>query len=249
MTEGYGTALRSAEPPDLLLRRASRGRLCGMDIREALYTTRAMRRVKPDPIPEDVQMRILDAAIRAPSGGNNQNWRFMLVDDPAKREQLGELYKVCIDLLWATIYKDKMDDAESDSTDPETVQMRKIIKSVGWAQDNFASYPLLLFAFDRNDSSGGSIFPAIWSAMLAARAEDVGSSLTSVLAFKNSETFEILGVPEDKGWKMAACIPMGYPTGTWGVAKRDAVHEVAYRNTWGEDIGFVIDEPLWSPES
>ena len=249
MTEGYGTALRSAEPPDLLLTGASRGRLCGMDIREALYTTRAMRRVKPDPIPEDVQMRILDAAIRAPSGGNNQNWRFMLVDDPAKREQLGELYKVCIDLLWATIYKDKMDDAESDSTDPETVQMRKIIKSVGWAQDNFASYPLLLFAFDRNDSSGGSIFPAIWSAMLAARAENVGSSLTSVLAFKNSETFEILGVPEDKGWKMAACIPMGYPTGTWGVAKRDAVHEVAYRNTWGEDIGFVIDEPLWSPES
>ena len=56
-------------------------------------------------------------------------------------------------LLWATIYKDKMDDAESDSTDPETVQMRKIIKSVGWAQDNFASYPLLLFAFDRNDST------------------------------------------------------------------------------------------------
>ena len=92
----------------------------------------------------------------------------MLVDDPAKREQLGELYRVCIDLLWATIYKDKMDDAESDSTDPETVQMRKIIKSVGWARDNFASYPLLLFAFDRNDSSGGSIFPAIWSAMLAA---------------------------------------------------------------------------------
>ncbi|NDH96515.1 MAG: hypothetical protein EBZ17_03510, partial [Actinobacteria bacterium] len=152
----------------------------------------------------------------------------------------GELYKVCIDLLWATIYKDKMDDAESDSTDPETVQMRKIIKSVGWAQDNFASYPLLLFAFDRNDSSGGSIFPAIWSAMLAARAEDVGSSLTSVLAFKNSETFEILGVPEDKGWKMAACIPMGYPTGTWGVAKRDPVHEVAYRNTWGEDIGYRV---------
>ena len=77
-----------------------------MDIREALYTTRAMRRVKPDPIPEDVQMRILDAAIRAPSGGNNQNWRFMLVDDPAKREQLGELYRVCIDLLWATTYKE-----------------------------------------------------------------------------------------------------------------------------------------------
>ena len=54
-----------------------------MDIAEALYTTRAMRRVKPDPIPLEVQARILDAAIRAPSGGNTQNWRFLLVDDPA----------------------------------------------------------------------------------------------------------------------------------------------------------------------
>ena len=199
-----------------------------MDIREALYTTRAMRRVKPDPIAEDVQMRILDAAIRAPSNGNNQQ-KFMLVDDPDKREQLGELYRV-IDLLWATIYKDKMDDVQSGSDDPDTVQMRKIVNSVGWAQENFATYPLLLFAFDRNDASGGSIFPAIWSAMLAARAEGVGSSLTSVLAFKQAETYAILGVPDDRGWKMAEH-PMGYPTGRWGWP-RAPVHEVAYRNTW-----------------
>ena len=75
-----------------------------MDIREALYTTRAMRRVRPDPIPEDVQMRILDAAIRAPSGGNGQQWRFMLVDDPATREALGAHYRFCIDQLWSTVY-------------------------------------------------------------------------------------------------------------------------------------------------
>ena len=59
-------------------------RLCqalGVDVYEALYTTRAMRRVKPDPIPVEVQERILDAAIRAPSGGNSQTWRFLLVDD------------------------------------------------------------------------------------------------------------------------------------------------------------------------
>ena len=54
-----------------------------MDLFEALYTTRAMRRVKPDPIPVEVQAKILDAAIRAPSGGNMQSWRFMLVDDDA----------------------------------------------------------------------------------------------------------------------------------------------------------------------
>ena len=78
-----------------------------MDIREALYTTRAMRRVRPDPIPEDVQMRILDAAIRAPSGGNGQQWRFMLVDDPAMREALAEHYRFCIDQLWSTVYAEQ----------------------------------------------------------------------------------------------------------------------------------------------
>lgn len=216
-----------------------------MDIREALYTTRAMRRVKPDPIPEDVQMRILDATIRAPSGGNGQQWRFMLVDDVEKRQQLGELYRECIDNLWSTVYKDRAAAAADPQNDADR-QFGRIINSVSWAQENFATYPLLLFAFERSDSSGGSIYPAIWSAMLAARAEGVGSSLTTVLGFwKGDETYEILGVPADKGWKMAGCIPMGYPTGTWGVAKRNPVHEVAYRNSWGTDIGFQIDEPLW----
>ena len=60
-----------------------------MDVYEALYTTRAMRRVRPDPIPEAVQARILDAAVRAPSGGNAQGWRFLLVDDPDVRARLG----------------------------------------------------------------------------------------------------------------------------------------------------------------
>ena len=187
-----------------------------MDIREALYTTRAMRRVKPDPIAEDVQMRILDAAIRAPSGGNNQQWKFMLVDDPDKREQLGELYRVCIDLLWATIYKDKMDDVQSGSDDPDTVQMRKIVNSVGWAAGQLCVVSAAVVRIRPQRLQRWFDLPGDLVGDARGRAEDVGSSLTSVLAFKNSETFEILGVPEDKGWKMAACIPMGYPTGTWG---------------------------------
>ena len=64
-----------------------------MDVYEALYTTRAMRRVKPDPIPHDVQARILDAAVRAPTGGNAQEWRFLLVDDPGVKARLGPLYR------------------------------------------------------------------------------------------------------------------------------------------------------------
>jgi nitroreductase len=215
-----------------------------MDIREALYTTRAMRRVKPDPVPEEVQARILDAAVRAPSGGNAQGWRFMLVDDKEQIGKVAALYAECIDLLWEHVYKDQVAHAET-SDDPDARQFKKIMNSVTWAQENFDSYPLLLFAFDQFDTTGGSIFPAVWSAMLQARADGVGSSLTSVLMFKNDETLEVLGVPAEEGWRMSSCVPFGYPTGKWGVATRRPAHEVSYRNTWGNPVGFEIDEPLW----
>lgn len=215
-----------------------------MDVREALYTTRAMRRVKPDPVPEEVQARILDAAIRAPSGGNAQGWRFMLVDDKDQIARIGALYAECIDMLWATVYKDQVEHART-SDDAAARRFRTMMNSVTWAQENFDSYPLLMFAFDQFDTSGGSIFPAVWNAMLQARADGVGSSLTSVLVFKNEETLDVLGVPKEEGWRMSCCVPFGYPTGKWGVAKRRPAHEVSYRNTWGTPLGFEIDEPLW----
>ena len=216
-----------------------------MDVYEALYTTRAMRRVRPDPIPPEVQARILDAAVRAPSGGNAQNWRFVLVDDPATRSALGPLYRQCIDQLWATIYKARVESARADPDLPESRATLAMVASVEHAADHFAGYPLFLFAFHRGDTTGGSIYPAVWSAMLAARAEGVGSSLTTVLAFKGDAVPDLLGVPRDQGWKMAACVPLGYPTGTWGVARRRPAHEVAYRNSWGAPVGFEINQPLW----
>ncbi len=216
-----------------------------MDLREALYTTRAMRRVKPDPIPLDVQARILDAAVRAPSGGNTQNWAFLLVDDPDVIGRLAPLYQEAIGMLWSGFYKDRIDAAEADPESADSIQMMKIKKSVDYAADHFAEYPLLLFGFVQHDPTGGSIFPAVWSAMLAARAEGVGSSLTSVLLFKNDDVLDVLGVPTDEGWMMACCVPMGYPLGRWGVAQRRPAAEVSYRNRWGNPVGLDIPEPLW----
>ena len=91
-----------------------------MDIQEALYTTRAMRRVKPDPIPEDVQMRIMDAAIRAPSGGNAQNWRFLLVDDPEVRGALAPIYQGVMATVWGSVYRDRIEAAEATPTNAIT---------------------------------------------------------------------------------------------------------------------------------
>jgi len=220
-----------------------------MDVREALYTTRAMRRVKTDPIPEDVQQRILDAAIRAPSGGNSQGWRFMVVDDPAVKGQLGPLYRECLGRLFETVYKKPLEVAEAAPDTPQSRQFLKMYRSASHLAEHFEDYPLLFLGFNQGDPTGGSIFPAVWSAMLAARAEGVGSALTSVLLFERERLFKILGVPEDKGWNFACLVTMGYPTGRWGVAPRRPVHEVAYRNQWGEALGFEIPEPLWSPDA
>ena len=219
-----------------------------MDVYEALYTTRAMRRVKPDPIPEDVQKKILDAAIRAPSGGNTQGWRFLLVDDPKVRGELAPLYRDCMDILWTSIYNERLDSARARPEDPESVEFMKMYRSADYMSQNFESYPLLLFAFCQLDTTGGSIFPAVWNAMLAARAEGVGSSLTSIFMMKLDPMKKILGVPEEGDWIFNCCVPMGYPTGRWGVAPRRPAHEVAFRNSWDGDLGFEIPEPLWPPK-
>ena len=93
------------------------GTVAGVDLREALYTTRAMRRVSDKPIPQDVQARILDAAVRAPSGGNSQNWRFLLVDDPVVRSQLGPIYRECMAMLWSGHYAGRIAEV-SDAPTP-----------------------------------------------------------------------------------------------------------------------------------
>jgi len=217
-----------------------------VDIREALYTTRAMRRVRADPVPVAVQARILDAAIRAPSGGNSQNWRFLLIDDPGIKAKLAPLYRDSIAKLWETVYRAGLEQARANPGDEASAALLRVQSSAQHLADHFESVPLFLAAFTRGDPSGGSIFPAVWSAQLAARAEGVGTALTSVLGFFHpDETLKVLGVPADKHWTMACLVSFGYPTGRWGIAPRRPVHEVAYRNQWGTRVGFEVPEPLW----
>ena len=219
-----------------------------MDIVEALYTTRAMRRVRPDPVPLEVQAKILDAAIRAPTGGNTQNWRFLLVDDPLVIGRIAPLYRDSTRQLWATVYADRVAAAAADPEAESSIEFGRLHRSAQWLADHFDVVPLYLFGFVQADPTGGSIFPAVWSAQLAARAEGVGSALTVMMGFFHpDEVFEILGVPADEQWVMACCVSFGYPTGTWGVAPRRPVHEVSYRNRWGAPVGFTVDRPLWGP--
>ena len=103
-----------------------------------------------------------------------------------------------------------------------------------------------LLAFHRNDPSGASIYPAVWSAMLAARGHGVGTCLTTILGiFEAEAVFDLLGVPSDKGWGLAAAVSCGYPLGRWGVAKRSPAHDVVFADRWGNPLGFTIDQPIW----
>lgn len=214
-----------------------------MDLTEALYTTRAMRRVKPDPIPDHAVAAMIDAAIRAPSGGNNQNWRFLTVSDPALREQLGPLYRSAWDQLQNTLYKGRREAAEASGN----ASALRVLDSSQWLADNFETVPLWVFAFHRNDPSGASIYPAVWNLMLAARGMGIGTCLTTILGiFEQDAVFDILGVPKDKGWSIAATVECGYPLGRWGVAKRAPAHEVAYAERWGDSPPWTADEPRFS---
>jgi nitroreductase len=215
-----------------------------MDLHEALYTTRAMRRVKPDPIPDEVVRSMLDAAIRSPSGSNAQNWRWLTVTDRSTMHELGRLYSEAWVELNETIYKGKREEADASGDEAS----KRIYSSSQWLADNFGESPLVVLPYHRNDPSGASIYPGVWSLMLAARSHGVGTTMTTILGiFKQNEVAELLGVPLEKGWLNAAAIPCGYPLGRWGVAKRAPVQDVVYDERWGESPEWALDEPLWGP--
>jgi nitroreductase len=208
-----------------------------MDIYEALYTTRSMRRLKPDPIPYEVQARILDAAIHAPTIG--EMWRFVLVDDPQIKAKLAPLYREAFERLAGAPLEALAQAMNADA------QMARTIGSGVHLANHFAEVPLLLVGFGQT-RDGSGIYPALWSAMLAARAEGIGCTLTGMLqSYFADEVMDILGVPKGEGWYQHGVVTMGYPTGKWGVGARKAVNEVAARNSWQGELGFTVPEPLW----
>jgi nitroreductase len=212
-----------------------------MEIYEALYTTRAMRRLKPDHIPYEVQARILDAAIRAPHIG--EGWKFILVDDPEIKAKFAPLYRQGFERMIGGRLEDVFGEVIKTDT-----PMGRTVRSGVHLVEHFAEVPLFLIGFGRT-REGSGIYPALWSAMLAARAEGIGSTLTGFLqSYFPNEVMEILGVPKDAGWYVHGVVPMGYPLGKWGIGTRKPVQEVAARNSWEGDLGFTVPEPLWPPK-
>ena len=220
-----------------------------MDVFEALYTTRAMRRVKEDPVPDNIIQSMIDSAIRAPSGSNRQNWKFLVVTDKNIREKLSNIYRETWDYYINSFLNSAKDPGASSlkkQNDKDIETIRRISNSASWLAENYHKVPLLVLALSRNDPTGSSIYPAIWNLMLAARGHGIGTCLTTVMSFETEKVFEVLNIPNDKGWTLNATITAGYPLGKWGVATRKPVEEVTFLNKWGKSPDWNLNEPLWN---
>jgi nitroreductase len=208
-----------------------------MDLFEAIYSSRALRRFKPDPVPEDVIYQLIDAGIRAPTGHNAQDWRFVVVTDREPKLQMQEWSE----RAWTFAFKDYQDQAAIDAL-PR--MQRLSIQSVKDLAHSLADVPLVVVVCGlkgKHSSPGGSHFPAIQNMLLAARAFGLGGSIFNLPMVGGNGLHELLGIPESN--EIYACVPIGYPTDKPGPLSRKPVKKVAYRNRWGEPWEYAAEQP------
>ena len=194
-----------------------------MDVFEAIRTTRAMRRLDPTkPVSDEDLCTIIEAATNAPSGGNGQPMRWLVVKDEEKRAKLGEIYKKA----WAPVAE--MYRARTPAEDTTT---NRVLNSADYLGEHMGDAPVILVPCAKNGDPA-SVYPGVQNLFLAARALGLGTTLTTVHKLFEQEVREVLGIPEEVA--TFALIPVGYPTGKWGEAQRRPVEEVTYWDTWRE---------------
>lgn len=218
---------------------------------EAMYTARALRRLKPDPVPDELITALLDAAIRAPSGGNAQNWLFIVVRDEAQRHRLGAVYRKASDEV-AEIYA-----ARGRPAHLTDKQYQRLMADGSYLWDHIGDAPVLLVPCLRKREMpppdalpdavaarydahlvhqekirGSSIYPAVQNIILACRALGLGTVITTNHVLYEDDVRAILRLPDDVF--TFALMPIGYPLGKYGPLSRRPVSEVAFADRWGE---------------
>jgi nitroreductase len=215
---------------------AVRGRL-EMPLVEAMETQRAVRKVLPDPVDDDIVVRCIELALRAPTGSNSQSWLFVVVRDADVRAAFAAQYRVA----WSA-YRERM------SRRSPSPRLDKVMDSVQWQVDHFEEIPVLVVPCLEPDSSGrgaprpddppirassfyGSVYPSVQNLLLAARAVGLGASLVTLPLWSHETTQEILGLPADV--TPVCMVPLGWPRGRYGPTTRRPVHEVIHRDRYG----------------
>ena len=206
----------------------------GTDLFDIIRTTRAMRRLKPDPVPDDLIHRILEAGVCAANGGASQLWRFLVVKDPEIKEQVQKWYQKAFDEVVGPRYE-KSEPPPGSSPG----RYRRQHDAVQYLTEHYHEAPVWIVACqdEGEDSliarmSGASIYPAVQNMLLAARALGLGATLTTRHLLYEREVETILGLPP--GVRSYAILPIGYPMGNFGPVGRGSLSDVVFLDKWGE---------------
>ncbi|MEP7106285.1 MAG: nitroreductase family protein [Chloroflexota bacterium] len=211
-----------------------------MDLHHALSTTRAVRK-RLDlgrEVPRELVIECLELAVQAPTGGNRQGWQWVIVTDAEKRRRIGEWYQ---DSWYQYAASGR---PEYEASDPRQAQQPRVVTSARYLADHMGEVPVMVFPCHegRVDVPGvsnmevaglyGSILPAAWSFMLAARARGLGTAWTTLHLRYEKEIAELLGIPYEQVTQ-AALITLGYFTGEeFKPAQRIPLETILHWNTW-----------------
>lgn len=211
------------------------------ELYDALMTTRAMRRFTDEPVPEEVVEAILAAAVQAPSGGNIQPYQFLVVTDPERRAALGEIY-----LRAWNRYRPAVAKITPPAKTPEAAAAYdRNVKASDDLAHALGSVPVLILVLvpkmtmEVTDDEGtmdvgpvyASVYPAVENLILAARAHGLGTVLTTVHRVHEDEVRVVGDIPDR--YEVVALLPLGHPTGRWGVARRRPAPTLTSWNTFG----------------
>ena len=202
------------------------------DVFEIMSTTRSMRRLKPDPVPDDLIRKVLEAGLGAANGGNTQKWRFMVVKNTAIKQAVQVWYKKAFDEVVGPRY--------ATSAPPPGVTAPKYQRQHGaveYLTEHYHEAPVWIVACledgpNPNRSAGASVYPAVQNMLLACRALGLGSTLTTRHLQFEKETEAALGLPP--GVHSYAILPIGWPMGKFGPTGRGKMADFVYGDKYGE---------------
>ena len=203
------------------------------DLFNIIGTTRSMRRLKPDPVPDELIRRILEAGACAANGGANQRWRFLVVKDPDIKRRVQYWYQKAYDDVIGPRYAGSEPPPGSSPG-----RYRRQHDAVHYLTEHYHEAPVWIVACMEGGDGlpdralGASIYPAVQNMLLAARALGLGSTLTCRHLIHEKEVEEILGLPS--GVHSYAILPIGYPMGNFGPVRRGPLSDVVFLDGWGE---------------
>ena len=198
---------------------------------EVMRTARAIRYYQEKPVPDAVLVRCLEAATWAPSGGNQQPWRFVVLRSAESRVALGIAARSALQVI-ERVYQLERPDPEDDSRSARSA------RAVFALHDRAESVPTaVLFAVQPQPAAppllqGASIYPAMENFLLAARAEGLGAVVTGWHTTGEEALRHSVGVPEP--WELAALVVVGWPRGRHGPVRRKPVHDVVALDRWDQ---------------